>query len=361
MRTTSSGVPEWFGRRVRVAEALQPAVGVVLVANIQGRTEPFGDYEGDSVISEFLTNRELDQFIGSFEDAGIYCEVVIDEEGFLNWLADGVSSFPRRVALVYNLAQNGTGPARLSLVPGLCRLRGLPLIDSDAYAVSLARHKFHSCAILRHFGLPVANSWLFTSRGWLPDRPPQGLRVIAKPTYESASIGIDATSTFSVDASSDKYLAERARIYRQPLTVQEFINGFEVEVPVFDADGPQSIMAVGIAASGIRRLDSAILRYDDVRVDGYTFYDFAEQAPSAAIRAMAIAGQAFHGLGLSGVGRIDFRITDNGEPFIIEVACKPHLTDHSSFMCAVHNVHGTQADMMKFIVGAAALRHGICG
>src|SRR5256885_15157980 len=104
--------PEWFREVLDTANKLRDTVGVVLVANIKGRTTPIDDYETDSIATEFLSNKELDDFVRGFEQAGIYCEVVLDEEGFLDWLNQGRVRFGRRQPIVYSVAQNGTGPAR---------------------------------------------------------------------------------------------------------------------------------------------------------------------------------------------------------------------------------------------------------
>lgn len=351
--------PQWFLDRVSVADFVREKIGVLLVANVQGRTKPIDDYEGDSIISEFLKSTELDDLIEGFGKAGIYCETVLDEEGFLQWLDERQSAFPRLYPLVYNLAQNGVGPARLSLVPGLCRLHRIPLVDSDAYAVALARHKFHCATVIRQAGFPVARSWWFTSQGWWPEAPPEGIRLIAKPTYESASIGINEDSVFEMGAATPDRLAPRLAAYRQPLTVQEFIQGFEIEVPVFEAGGPNTIIAVGIELDGERDLGNSFLMYNEVAGDRYAFYDFADQHAGVAGEAMRVAQEVFRGLGLAGVGRVDFRVRPDGSPIVIEVACKPHLTRHSSFMYAVGDAGGSYSDLLKFLVGSAAQRHGI--
>ena len=348
---------QWFDDRLNLAEALAEQVGVLLVVNVQGRTSALDDYEGDSIITEFLKSAELDDLVQGFEDAGIYCETVDDENGFLQWLETRRPSFPRTHPLVYNLAQNGTGPARLSLVPGLCRLNNIALIDSDAHAVSIARHKFHLAAILRQCGLPAARSWWLTQHGWLPQAPPNGLRVIAKPTYESASIGIHEDSVFEMCPDAVERIRPRLAVYRQPLTVQEFIKGFEVEVPIFEADDPHTTIAVGIEVDGKRDLDDRFLKYDEVACDEYGFYDFADQDPSIASETMRIARDAFRVLGLAGVGRVDFRVNHDGAPIIIEMACKPHMTTHSSFSFAAQHIGASYPDILKFLVGSASKRY----
>jgi len=356
---TNTCSPAWFQQALDTADDLRDTIGVLLVANLKGRTTPIDDYETDSIATEFLSAKELDDFIKGFEQAGIYCEVVVDEGGFLKWLNEGHFQFGRAHPIVYNVTQNGTGPARFSLVPGLCRLHRLPLVDSDAYTAALGQHKFHFISLLEHFGLPVARSWWFTKHDWWPARPPAGLRVIAKPTLDSASVGIHRDSVSCVDGSLETRLGVLADSFRQAITVQEFIPGFEVEVPVLEAQEPRACMAVGIQLQGRRNLGDSFLVYDDVFADGYEFYDFSEEDRKNAIRIMEFARQAHVGLGFIGPSRIDFRVSATGDARIMEVTCKPHLTVHTSFAYSMAAMGHSYADLLKFLVGSAAQRLGM--
>jgi D-alanine-D-alanine ligase len=351
--------PVWFRQAVRLADLMSDELGVVLIANVKDQTQPLNDYETDSIVSEFLSEAELDGLVAAFEEAGLYCETVLDEEGFLQWLIERRSQFPRRVPIVYNLAQNGTGPARLSLVAGLCRIYGLLLLDSDGHAVAVSQHKFHASMILSRLGFPVISSWWFTRLGWLPEPPPQGLTLIAKPTYESASIGIDEDCVLTMDDTTFDRLTKRLETYRQPLTVQEFIPGFEVEVPVFEAESPEALIAVGIELQRNRNLGHTLLTYRQVFTDQYDFYDFAEVNAASAGRMLDIAKRAFRSLGFSGIARVDFRVRDDGTPLIMETAAKPHITRHSSVAYAVRALGKSQSDLMRFLVGSAARRNAV--
>jgi D-alanine-D-alanine ligase len=351
-------LPDWFSTRVQLGESASADVGVVIVANVKEKTTPLSDYDGDSIISEFLSNQELDDLVEYFESAGLYCHVLIDEERFLDWLVQG-HPFPRRHAVVYNLAQNGTGPARLTTVAALCRLNGLPLADSDAYGVALTQHKFHSLSLLSHFGMPVARCWSFGNNGWWPNAPPSDLKLIAKPTFDSASIGVDNASIFQMTASGVDSLMERVKKYRQPLTVQEFVSGYEIEVPVFGADDPQTIAAIGINLQGRRQLGDEILTYSSVFDDQYGFYNFADENLESANAAMSISRQAFSAIGLIGIGRVDFRLSESGQPFIMEVNCKPHITKHSGFMYALSLIGCSGSDLAKYLIGFTVERYNL--
>lgn len=348
---------EWFKNYVDITTNALSSIGVIIVANVKGQTELIDDYAGNSVISEFLSVTELDNLVEYFESARIYCQVVIDEQGFVNWLMKERDSFPRKHVIVYNLAQNGTGPGRLTTVASLCRVYNIPLIDSDAYAVAIVHHKFHTLALLRDFDLPIAPSWLFTKNGWFVAAPPEGIKLIAKPCFESASIGVNQDSVFILNDLSNDLLLNKVSTYRQPLTVQQFIEGYEIEVPVFEADGPRTIAAVGIGLKEQRALNDQILTYEDVFGDQYDFYDFAEEDKKIANETMRVAETAFEGLGMRGIGRVDFRVDKKGRFFIMEVNSKPHITKHSSFSFALKTIGFSGVELAKFLIGSTIERY----
>jgi len=102
MLHASGGPPHWFREAVSLADSLSEELGVVLVANVKERTQPLNDYEGDSIITEFLSASELDGLLAAFEEAGLYCEAVLDEQGFLQWLTEKRPQFPSRLLKNYS-------------------------------------------------------------------------------------------------------------------------------------------------------------------------------------------------------------------------------------------------------------------
>ena len=151
----------------------------------------------------------------------------------------------------------------------------------------------------------------------------------------------------------------KVNLYKQPLTVQQFIEGYEIEVPVFESDGPQTVASVGVGINKQRNLGSKILTYEDVFGDQYDFYDFAEENELVAAETMRVAEKAFEGLGMKGMGRVDFRINKEGRPFIMEVNSKPHITKHSSFIFALRKIGCSGKDLAKFLVGGSFTRHSL--
>jgi D-alanine-D-alanine ligase len=219
-------------------EKQKDRIVVFVVCCVKGVTEAKGDYPSQSVTTEFFSSNEVEQILGSLRNFGFYVRPFFSEMDFIRVVDTNKFQIEGRPHLLaYNTAHSGTGPGRKALIPSFCALHGIPITSADAYVVSLARHKFHVARLLTVFGLETPDSWFYTlEEDWLDgQRPPNGLKVILKPTYESASIGITNNSVQVVDAGLDEKVREVVLEYRQPITVQSFVPGWEVEVPVKDA------------------------------------------------------------------------------------------------------------------------------
>jgi len=342
-----------------LVDRLRSRAGELAIAVVANRKQQTGaDYDGYSVQTEYFSDEELEQIVGAMRALGLYVKSYFSEDEFIEAVIHGeVSALPRTLKLVYNSAQTGVGPGRKALVPSFCRLHNIVTTSSDAYVVSLARHKYHTACILRTAGVPVPGTWCFMpGRGWLSGaRPPEGTRVIVKLTYESASIGMDADSVRFSDGTLDDFAATVAARYDQPLTVQEFISGHEVETPVIGLAQPFSPIVVGISIDGRRELRDEFLTYQRVFADDYGFYSYEDSLASAIKSA---ARTAFDALGIRGFGRIDFRIDAEGDFYLIDVATNPHVIEHSSFAHLFRTTGRPYRDLIALLVALACDREG---
>lgn len=315
-----------------------PNLAVFVVANIKNVTVVDDDYPGFSVHNDYMTEGVIRGILQSLRDFGIYVELFIGEDAFIEAVQAGsLEKVPRQHKLVFNLAQSGTGPARKSLVPCFCGLHRIPYCNSDGHVVALLRHKYHATSILRDHGVPVPRTWLFQENGkWLDDaRPPEGMKLIVKPTYEAACIGLSRDSVRDSDASLDAFALERAMLMRQPLTVQEFIHGYDIDVPVFLVPSPFAPIAVGVSVGGRRNLGEDFLDFDALGKRSYEFFDGAEVAELPTDNICRSAEKAASILGIKGYGRIDFRATKSGKFYLIDMQTMPDIHEHSSIHFAM--------------------------
>lgn len=330
---------------------------VFVLASLKDRE---GGHDVINVQTEFLSEIELEQIVGGFRGAGFYCDAFIDEGEFCRWAsASSAHRFPFARQAVYAIAQPGRGASRHAALAGVASLFGYTLLTPPPYESCLASHKAHATALITAAGVPTPATWCFDPRvGWLGGPPPVGEVVLAKPALESASIGVGPSARFGYGPDGQADIAALANSMRQPIVVQQFISGWEVEVGVFGGPDALALGPVGISVKGKELLGDGFLDYATVYHDGYDFYDFERQHPSLSAQVRSFAARAVTALGLSGASRIDFRITESGEPYVMDVAGKPHLTRHSSIAYRFKAMGLAYEDIFAALVGSADARGG---
>jgi D-alanine-D-alanine ligase len=342
-----------LGRLLKVRDT----VGVHLVACVKGTTAAVSDFDTHSLETEFFSEQELAYLTACLRGFGLFVRPFTSETAFIESVLEPSAAeegFER--VLVYNTAHSGTGAGRKALLPAFCDLKQIAYTGSDPHAATLARHKFHCACVLRNCGVPVPDAWFYIPRdGWLAgSRPPEGAKVILKLTYESASIGLSVDSVLDADPTLSDRVEAIAMAFKQPVTVQRFIAGREVEVPIVHLDAAFAPLVVAISLNGEEMLGDSILTYDLVNDDRYGFNAFDGTSEGAeAIRASALA--AAQVLGFRGLSRVDFRIDRSGRHYIIDLATSPHITRHSSFEFAFRKF-GRAGKLPLLLVALAAKR-----
>jgi D-alanine-D-alanine ligase len=351
---------EEINSTIEIARKIRDEVAIVVVANVKSNN-PGDEYKTHSLKTEFYSENEYEEIITAFRENGYYVIFHKNETDFFLWfLNNGIKSINKKFIAVYNAASGGKGPGRKALIPAFCNLNKIAITSSNPYVVSLCRHKYHFNSLLQDHNLSVAPSWYYSKEyGWLLNRKPEyGTKVIAKPTYESASIGVDSFSVFEYAENSDIKLYELSKTFDQPITIQQFISGYEIEVPVIIKKGvPITIEPIGLGMGEIKLLNDNILTYDIVYNDNYTFYPFIELGEDLNNQLLSTAKKTAMIIGIEGFGRVDFRITTDKKYYIIDVSTYPHIIHHSSFWYMFNMYDFKYCNLFGLMVGLTAIRY----
>jgi D-alanine-D-alanine ligase len=357
------GATEEITRALLAVKSISETLTVPLVANLKSEGAEDDDYGISSVTTEYFSENEASQILIGLQECGFYTKLYAGESPFIAAVLDGsFSRLPRERKLIYNTAQSGTGAGRKSLIPAFCALHHIAICNSDAYVLSLARHKFHVYSILRTLGLPATESWLFDQSGWLfEQRPPSKTKLIAKACFESASIGLDHEGIGELSNAYEAMLRRKVSALRQPYIVQRFIAGYETEVPLIDlGNGPCALEPVAMTLNNDPVLGDRILDYDIVYNDRNGFSQSSHLDRKTREGMKDAARSVFRALGMTSVGRVDFRIDAQGRFFITDVSTTPHLVRHSAFAFAFAEAGFSHADVFGAVAAANAHRQGWC-
>jgi D-alanine-D-alanine ligase len=310
--------------------------------------------------AQHYTRREADEIVRSFQGLGLTVEPFFSEREFFEAILDGEPSSDQRTKIVYSTAEGGTGSGRRALLPALCNLLGLPILNCGAHASSLVRHKFHAYSVLRLGGVRVPETWQFDADGWAGGRrPPTGSRVIVKPAYESMGIGVDSDSVGLVDNRFDHFVEEKNRTFAQPAVVQAFISGEEVGVPVARIGATQALPPVAQRQASGESYGDRPKTFEDehLRADLSHHPYEATDVQIDALRASAAA--AFDALEMKGVGRIDFRVDADGRAWVFDTNGEPPPVAKTCWGFAMGELGFSLEDMLALWVGICLRDYGL--
>lgn len=339
---------------------LADSITVAVIVCRRGATPVTTNYKAHNIETRYYSDTETEEFLSALRSIGIKVFPFYREDDFIRWVIDGRAGCGSCRLFAYSSGASMPGVGAKSLLPAFCLLHGIEVIGPDPHVASLARHKFHAISLLKCCDVPVPQTFLFVPQmGWLNgQRPSSGMNVIVKPSHEAASIGVDAFSVLSSDIHLDAAVADRAKMFQQPMTVQEFVQGREIEVPIF-VFGRQyhAPVAVGLSMDGEEVLDTRFLDYETVAADCYGFYHYTSDHLNDTLFSHAV--RAAKVLGIRDFGRIDFRIDELGFPWVIDVSTSPYISHHSSFAFAAKVCGGDSEKLPLALLAACCERIGL--
>ena len=143
------------------------------------------------------------------------------------------------------------------------------------------------------------------------------LPVVVKPPRDGSSVGISKVT--APEQWDDALTAARKIDSAGEVLVEQYIPGREWTVGVI---GGEALPVVEICAP------NGWYGFTEKYSQGMTHYIFPEGKDDALLLSACqnLAVQAFHAIGCRGVSRVDFRVTPDGKPFILEINTLPGLT-----------------------------------
>jgi D-alanine-D-alanine ligase len=267
--------------------------------------------------------------------------------------------------LIFNTAEGRRGRFREAFFPALFDELGMPYTGSDAYALSLTLDKQLTKLVLAQHGVP-------TPRWQYVEDPRQlhlnALRypVIVKPNFEGSSKGITQDSV--VEDALHLHDVVQAALVRYPagVLVEEFIVGRDVTVPFLEAAAPErrGILqpveyVIDPAATAGRRY--AIYDYDlKTRLDAAVSVRApAELRRPVAERIRELSETIYRVLEIRDLGRIDFRVAEDGQVYFLEINALPSLEKGAGIYAAAA-LEGLHADgVVNAVIRSAGARWGV--
>jgi D-alanine-D-alanine ligase len=266
-------------------------------------------------------------------------------------------------SIVFNLVESIEGQGRLiHIAPTILDFLGLPFTGARSEAMLLTSNKILAKKILNASGIstPLWLSLESIQKDVKVDGP-----YIIKSVWEHASIGLDAESViFAKNANQLRHeIKDRLKKHNGDRFAEAYIEGREFNLSLLASrSGPEVL-----PHAEIRFIDypEGKLRVVDYRAkweeESFEYvhtrrcFDFPEEDKILLKQLEDIAINCWKIFGLAGYARVDFRVDQAGQPWVLEVNANPCLSPDSGFVAAAQRAGLSFHEVIERIIEDAAL------
>jgi D-alanine-D-alanine ligase len=290
--------------------------------------------------------------------------------------------------ICFNIAEGLRGDAREAQVPALLEMLGIPYTGSKVLAHAISLDKAATKRLWRDMGLPTPSFQVFR-RGDEPLNGRLDFPLFVKPVHEGTGMGINGQSIVYDEAELRRQVRWVIETYRQPALVETYLSGREFTVGLigntlspgemrwndpsagpwsfgsgqglYDEQGFHLFPALEIDASvgAGQGLYNAVSKAYNPGDEGAPLYLCPADIPATLDAEMKqLAVMAFEAIDALDLGRVDFRLGDDGRPYLLEINTLPGLNPTVSDLCIMARAEGMHyTDLINEIVYLAADRY----
>ncbi len=267
--------------------------------------------------------------------------------------------------LIFNTAEGKRGRAREAFYPALFEELGYPYTGSDAYALTLTLDKWLTKLVLASHGIDSPRGRLVLPADLA--RIGEGgvgfaFPLLVKPNYEGSSKGIGEETVARDGKALALVLKQALTAYPAGVLVEEFISGSDVTIGLIEGVGDEGVLAPVeylVDPSARNRYNLYDYRLKNVDSSKVQVRCPADVPRDVAARLRAISKSAFRALGIRDLGRIDFRLGDDGRLYLLEVNALPSLERGAGLFAAAAHAGLHYEAAIAAILKSALLRSGL--
>jgi D-alanine-D-alanine ligase len=228
----------------------------------------------------------------------------------------------------------------------------LPCSGSPMIPLLLASNKILTKQELTRAGLPTPPWYQVTNAGSLdPEK-----RYILKPVWEEGSLGLDESNVFR--GNDQEFINELAKYPSTHFFIEEYIEGREFNISLLAGDnGPEVLPLAEMEFKGYPdgkpRIMGYTSKWDETSFE-YTHtcrtFRIPDSDSDLQDSLRQLSRQCWQVFGLRGYVRVDFRVSEDHIPYIIDINANPCLSESGGFMAASHQAGYSATEVIRRIL-----------
>jgi D-alanine-D-alanine ligase len=267
------------------------------------------------------------------------------------------------VDIVFNIAEGrGSYRSREAQVPSVLEMLNIPYTGSDPQCLAICLDKPLTKEIVAGGGVSTPNWRVITDKKEFPKISWEGFSfpAIIKPAYEGSSKGIRHGSLVSTSEQALEIASGLMERYHQPMMIEEYIDGEEVTVGII-GNLPPKVLGVMrlVPKKGSKRFIYSL----EVKRDWESLVDYecpARLEKNTLDKLNQSSRHAFQVLGCRDFARLDFRVSQQGVPYFLEINPLPGLGGYSDLVIMAVKQGWSHEALIQAVLGAALERYPLC-
>ena len=321
-------------------------VAIIYNKDIHGVINTFGMQN-----KEFYNENTVKRVAESLEKAGHNVAVldgnkqIIDRlENFMPRVSEG-----EQMGMIFNMAYGIQGESRYTHIPSMLEMLGLPYVGSSPSGHALALDKVLTKIIWKNNNLLTPDFWVFNS----PQEDVSDVKfpVIVKPKMESVSFGLKVVYNEDDLREAIHFIVTE---FDQQALVEQFIRGREFCVGLIGNSPIETFPVLEIDMEGD---PDAIQTVDDKKYKPRKKICPANISEELALKMQSMSQDAFKALNLRDFGRVDIRLDEDDNIYLLEINSMASLGASGSYPTSA-KVAGYQFDaLVNKMLDVASVRY----
>jgi len=263
------------------------------------------------------------------------------------------------VDIIFNICEGIGSRNREAQVPVILDTFGIPYIGSDGLTMSMALDKVMTKKILIGEGIPTPRYLGINNIDDIINLDHMGFPMIVKLRNEGTSKGLtDNSVVHNIEElkKQSEFLFDRYK--NSALIIEKLISGSEFTVPIIGNSPIEVFLPVQCSIKGQLNLGEMIYTFERVTSD-LEYICPAQINKRLEKKLMDLALRTYKAVDCLDFGRVDFRVDQDGNPYVLEINPLPSLSVEDVFNISP-KIAGYDFDKaVSKIVEAGLKRHGM--
>jgi D-alanine-D-alanine ligase len=263
------------------------------------------------------------------------------------------------VDIIFNISEGLIGRNRESQIPVILEMKGIPFVGADGFTLALTLDKLMAKKFFLSEGIPTPKFIEVKDPATLINTDHFKFPLIVKPRYEGSSKGIDSNARINNLEQLTKRAEYIIKTYKQPALVEEFIKGREFTVAIVGNEPPEVLPPVQIKIAGELNLGEKFYTFEYISSSDLEYVCPAPITKDLEDKLKELALRAYQVVECRDFGRVDFRVDEQDNPYVLEINPLPCLAAEDVFMLIPKVLGMTYPQMIGKILESAFKRYNL--